>query len=151
LRGKREALLKEVQRVYQLYVDGKLDGDGFSQFHKPLQERQRQLDEEVPRLQAEVDLLKVDHLSADSVFEEAEDLYSRWPSLSRDEKQRVAETITEKIIIGKDEVTINLCSLPSSEKLTKEQRKLAADRSCIRRSAHSRAVCWRGLHIRRRL
>ena len=46
-----------------------------------------QLDEEVPRVQAEVDLLKVNHLSADQVLSEANDLYGRWPSLSRDEKQ----------------------------------------------------------------
>src|SRR5438128_3505950 len=68
--GRQEEVRQETQRVYKLYVDGKLDGDGFTQFYKPLQERQRQLDDEVPRVQAEVDLLKINHLSADQVLTE---------------------------------------------------------------------------------
>ena len=75
--------------------------------------------------QAEVDLLKIDHLSADHVVSEARDLYSRWPRLEREEKHRIIESITEKIVIGRGEIDITLCHLPTSEELTKEQRKLA--------------------------
>jgi site-specific DNA recombinase len=124
LTKQQDELRQETERVYKLYVDGKIDGDGFSQFFKPLQERQRQLDDEVPRVQAEVDVLKINHLSADQVLSEANDLYARWPSLSRDEKQKIVESITDSIIIGKDEIGINLCHLGSSEEATKEQRKL---------------------------
>jgi site-specific DNA recombinase len=110
--------------VYKLYVDQQLTGESFAKFYKPLEERQNQLDEELPRLQAEVDLLKINHLSADKVVAEAKDLHERWPSLTREEKQKIVESITEKIIIGKDSIDISLCCLPSSEKLVKEQRML---------------------------
>ncbi len=120
----REEVGREAQRAYKLYIDEKIDGEGFNQFYKPLQERQRQLDEEIPSRQAEVDLLRVNHLSADHVPTEASDLHARWPALSREEKQGIVESITESIVIGKDEIHINLCHLPSSEKVTTEQRKL---------------------------
>jgi len=126
LTAEREKLGQEIDRVYRLYVDEKLDGDGFAQFYKPLDERRKQLDEELPRLQAEVDLRKIDQLSASQVLSEANDLYGRWPHLEREEKHRVIQSITEKIVIGpKDEIAISLCHLPSSEEMTKEQRKLA--------------------------
>lgn len=121
---KREEIQREVKRVYDLYVSGKLDTDGFGEFYQPLQERQRQVDEEIPRVQAEVDVLKINQLSSDHVLAEAQTLHARWPSLTREEKQRIVESITERIVIGKDEIDITLCHLPSSEELTKEQRKL---------------------------
>jgi site-specific DNA recombinase len=126
LSGEEEKLKAEIDRVYRLYVDAKLNGDGFAGFYRPLDERRKQLNEEIPRLQAEVDLLKIDHLAADHVVSEARDLYSRWPRLERDEKHRIIESITEKIVIGRGEIDITLCHLPSSEELTKEQRKLVA-------------------------
>jgi site-specific DNA recombinase len=124
LEAKRAEIQDEIQRVYKLYVDKKLDGEGFERFYKPLQERQRQTDEELPRLQAEVDLLKINSLSSDAILTEAQDLHARWPKLTREEKQRIVESVTEKIVVGKGEVNISLCHLPSSEEMTKEQHKL---------------------------
>ena len=124
LEVERDKVRQEVDRVYRLYVDSQLDGEGFSRFYKPLQERQVQLDDEIPRLQAEVDVLKINHLSSDRILAEAKDLYGRWPSLNREEKRRVVESITDKIVVGKDEISISLCYLPSSEEMTKEQRTL---------------------------
>jgi site-specific DNA recombinase len=126
LTGEQEKLKQEIDRVYRLYVDSKLDGEGFAGFYRPLDERRKELNEEIPRLQAEVDLLKIDHLSADHILSEARDLYSRWPRLDRDEKHRIIESITEKIVIGRGEIDITLCYIPSSEEMTKEQRKLVA-------------------------
>jgi site-specific DNA recombinase len=125
LRQEQENVEREIQRIYRLYADGGLTADGFGKFYRPLEERQKQLDEEVPRLQAEVDVLKIGHLSTDKILSKAKDLYGRWPHLNRDEKQRIVESITEKIIIGKDDISINLCYLPSSEELTKWQRNLS--------------------------
>lgn len=122
----QEKVEAEIQRVYRLHMEGQLDGEGFGRFYRPLQERQKQLDDEVPRLQAEVDVLKIDHLSMGQVLVEAQDLYSRWPHLNREEKHRVIESITEKVVVGNGEIDISLCHLPSSENMTKEQRKLPA-------------------------
>jgi site-specific DNA recombinase len=115
---------QEIKRVYQLYMDGGVSAEGFSRFHKPLEERQRQLESEIPRLQAELDVLKINQISSDEVLTEARDLYGGWPRLNREEKQRVVESITDKIVVGKGEIAISLCYLPSSEIMTKEQRRL---------------------------
>jgi len=120
-----EKVRQEVERIYKLYSEAKIDADGFGRFYKPLQQRQTQLEEELPRLQAEVDLLKMNHLSSDKILSEAKDLYDRWPSLNREEKRRVVDSITEKLTIGRDAIDISLCHLPFSEDVTKEQTKLA--------------------------
>jgi len=78
----------------------------------------------VPRLQAELDALKINQLSSEEIIAEASDLYGRWPHLSFEEKRRIVESITEKIVIGKDDVSISLCYLPSYEELTKKHRML---------------------------
>jgi len=79
-----------------------------------LEERLKQLDEEIPRLQAEVDLLKISYHSKDQVVTNARDLYSRWPTLEYQEKRKVTESLTERITIGHGEISIDLCYLPSS-------------------------------------
>jgi site-specific DNA recombinase len=124
LEDEQASLQDEIGRVYRLYVEGQLSPEGFGGFYKPLEERQRQLSEELPRLQAEVDLLTINTLSADRILSEAKDLYQRWPSLTRDEKQRIVESITDKIVVGKDEISVTLCALPTSKELVKEQSML---------------------------
>jgi len=105
---------QEIDKVYRLYIDEKIDSDGFGVKYKPLNERKKQIEDQVPQLQAEIDFLKVQYMSSDEILSEAKDLYSRWPKLNNEEKRRIIETITEKIIIGADDITINLCYLPPS-------------------------------------
>lgn len=121
--SERDNTEREIQRNHRLYLDEKLDGDEFAAVYKPLFARKKQLDDEIPKLQAELDLLKVNSVSADEVLAEASDLYTRWPKFERELKRRVVESITDKIVIGVDEVSINLAHIPSSrEELTKKQR-----------------------------
>jgi len=89
--------------------------------YRPLEERRKALEEEIPRLQGEVDFLKIEYLSSGQVISEARDLYSRWPELNFEEKRKIVENIVEKILIGKDEVQIDLCYLPSSFKEVTEK------------------------------
>jgi len=119
-----EKVKSEIERVYRLYQDGELAPDGFGRFFRPLEEREKQLEADVPRLQAELDALKINRLSTEEIIAEATDLYGRWPHLSFEDKRRIVESITEKIVIGKDDVSISLCYLPSSEELTKTHRGL---------------------------
>lgn len=133
--AEREALLEnhrrelakvneEMERVYGLFTMKQIDGEGFARFYKPLEIRKKQLDSEEPRLQAEVDVVRISNLSADLVVNEATVLYSSWPEFSFDEKRRIVESIVKKIVIGKEDVVITLCDLPSSEELTKKHRML---------------------------
>jgi len=86
---------------------------GFGEKYHPLSERIKQLDDQIPALQAELDILKIAHLSQEEIITEARDLYSRWPTLPTEEKRRIVETITDRIVIGNVEVEINLFYMPS--------------------------------------
>jgi hypothetical protein len=108
--------------VYRLYVDEKLNGDQFADLYKPLDERKKQLEDEALKLEAEVANLKVNTVSADEVLSEATDLYGKWAGLEREVKRRIVESITDNIVVGTDEIAVNLKYLPSLEELTKEQR-----------------------------
>src|SRR3984957_9128489 len=48
----------EMTRTHRLYLDGGITTQGFGQFYKPAEERLNQLVAELPKLQAEVDLMK---------------------------------------------------------------------------------------------
>jgi site-specific DNA recombinase len=120
----KKKLESEMEKVYKAYVNDEITMQVFGQYHKPLEERGRQLENRMPDLQGEIDFLKIQYLSSDQVLSEARDLYSRWKDLSPEEKRKVVENITDKIMIGKEDVTINLAYLPSSPKtMAAEQRK----------------------------
>lgn len=135
LKEKEELLLaleKEAQRVkgemdkvMKLYLEEQISSSGFGKQYKPLEERLNQLEDQIPELQGEIDFLKISFLSSDEIFTEAEDLYSRWPQLQSEEKRKIVENITEKVTVGKDEISISLCYLPSStEFMASGQRNL---------------------------
>lgn len=119
-----EKVRQETDRTYRLYLDKQLTSEAFGKFFKPLEERQKQIDEEIPRIQAEIDFLRIESFSSDQVMNDAHDLQARWPTLERDEKRKIVECITKKIVIAKDEISIDLCYLPSSKELSKRNWSL---------------------------
>lgn len=115
---------EEMTRTHKLYLDGHITGPGFGEFYKPAEERLKQLTQELPKLQAEVDYLKINTLTADAVITEANALYGRWLTLPTDERRKIAETLCQRITIGRDEIDITLSYLPTSEEPCKSQQQL---------------------------
>ena len=113
----------EIERVYRLYQEGQLDPAGFGKFYKPLEERKGQLEADIPRLQAEIDSGRVQTLSAEEVASQAQQLHQLWPTMEPSEKREIVEAITEKIVVGKDEINITLCYLPPGKDMAKRWRK----------------------------
>lgn len=108
---------RETDRLYDLYQSEMIDKYGFKEKYRLLAERRDQLNDQIPKLQAEIDILKISQLSQETAIEEARNLYSHWPSLPFEEKRRTAEAIIEKIIIGDGEIDINLFYTPPPVKL----------------------------------
>jgi hypothetical protein len=106
-----------MEKTYRAYINDEIPMEGLGRHYKPLEERLKQINAQIPEIQGEIDFLKIQYLSSDQIFSEAKDLYSRWPELTREEKRRIIENITEKITIGNDDVTINLTYLPSSSEM----------------------------------
>lgn len=120
-----DKIRQEMAKVYKLYVSDEISPKGFGDCYRPLEERLSQVGERIPELQAEIDFLKIQHLSSDQMFHDARDLYTRWPDLSKEEKRGIIEHITEQIVVTDDEVTITLAYLPAhSELIANEQQNL---------------------------
>jgi len=118
---------QEMDKTYRLYLDDEITSQGFGTRYKPMEQRLKQIGDQIPELQGEIDFLKIQYVSKDEILSEAKDLYSRWQQLESQEKRKIVESITEKIIIGTEDVTINLCYLPSppptiSKVMASEQR-----------------------------
>lgn len=110
----RKKLGAEIDKLYDLYQSGFIDKAGFGAKYSPLAAQLAQIDDELPALQAELDVLRIGHLSHEEIVSEARDLYGRWPELPFDERRRIVEAITEQIVVGVGEVEITLFYAPTS-------------------------------------
>ena len=120
-----ETLHKKMHEYVSLRVNKELTADRFKEFYEPIEERLAQLEKQLPELEAEIDFLKIQYLSSDTVLREAKDLYDRWPKLPFEEKRSIVELITEQIVIGKADITFKLSYLPnvhSSQNAGNKQR-----------------------------
>lgn len=114
----------EMTQTHRLYVDGHITAQGFGSFYKPAEEQLNQLTTELPRLQGEVDVMKVNQISGEDVLTEADTLYNRWPGLAIDDRRKIAETLCEKITIGEGKIRITFTGAPSSGELCNNLTRL---------------------------
>ena len=131
----QEKAASEMEKVYRLYVEDAISPAGFKERYRPLEERRRQLGEEILRLRSEVDFLKLQHLTTDRVVTHAQDLYTRWEDLPFEERRRIAESIVGRITVGKEDVAINLSYFPSLSEMMAERSHTDMDSS--RRAART--------------
>jgi len=139
LEAERKRITKEMEKVYDLYMADQMTKDGFGKKYKPLETRLRQVEDQIPEVQAEADFLKIRYLSSDEMLSAARDLYARWPELESQEKRNIVESITEKITVGTDEVVIDLCYLPSITSNGNPSKLMATKQQNLRDSWRRRA------------
>jgi site-specific DNA recombinase len=106
----------EMEKLYRLFVSDHISGQLFSERNSPLEERLRQLEDEIPKVQGETDFLRLQLRSSTEVLSEARDLYSRWPKLLFAERRQIVESITDRILVGDNEITIQLAYLPNESR-----------------------------------
>lgn len=120
-----EKVRSEMRKVYQLYQGDKITPDGFGKLYRPLEDQERSLATEYPKLQGEVDAMEMRSISADQVVEEATNLHRQWPKFTADEKRSIIESIVEKLVVAGDSIDITYSYMPSSEEFTIRQRNLS--------------------------
>ncbi len=108
----RERLTKEADKLYRLYQEDALTVEGFRERHRPLEARLAGLGAEIPRLQGEIDFLKVRTVMSEEIMSRTRDLAHEWQAMDRAQKRVVVESLVERITIGKDTVEIDLVALP---------------------------------------
>ncbi|MGE0635822.1 MAG: recombinase family protein [Bacteroidia bacterium] len=108
-----KTIQKKLDTLIELRQNNEIPREGFSKHYTPLFEQLQQIEKQTPELQGEIDVLIQQSLSSDQIFHEAKDLSAQWSNLSYDEKRMIVENITERIEIGKADITINLNYLPT--------------------------------------
>lgn len=81
------------------------------------------MEEYLPVLEAELDFLKIQHISSDTVLDDLKSIYDNWSILPFDEKRSIIETITERIEIDTDSINISLCYQPNAQLFSKMLEK----------------------------
>lgn len=117
-------LQAEDERLYQLYQGGQFTAEEYGRRFRPLADRRAQLEDEIPALTAQCDLMRITLASELEAFSEAKDLYGHWEELATSEKRILVEAITDKIVVGREEIEIQLISLPMAEKRLDRERNL---------------------------
>jgi site-specific DNA recombinase len=106
-------LRKRMEELVHLRIEGEISKEDFAVFYKPIEEQVRQLENQLPEIEAEIDFLKIQSLSTETVQQEAKDLYNRWPELPFEEKRSIIEVITNKIVIHPETIDISLSYQPT--------------------------------------
>ncbi len=130
-----DRLVKKTEHHTNLRIERELSKEEFARFYKPAELRLRQIEAQLPELQAEIDFLKIQYLSSDTILQDAKDLYDNWPKLPFQEKRSIVETITEKIVINSADIDISLSYLPTPDLFQNAGNKQRNFRDSWKRSA----------------
>lgn len=115
-----ERIKRRMDDLIRMRLDGELTKEAFGTHHKPLEEQLFQIYGQLPKVQADIDFLKIQHLSSDSVFSEAASLQEKWGTMAFDEKRSVVEAVTESIKIGNDDISFKFAYAPTSFKMAEK-------------------------------
>jgi len=123
LQKKERILGEELGNMIRLNTKGVLSDNDFSEQYDPLSEQRSQVRVHIADTQSELTNLNQYVLDSDQILDETKDLHSRWEQLTFEDKRTVVELIVQDIIVGVDEIDINLfCSqsaIPSRHPLLK--------------------------------
>jgi len=112
LEKERASVSRDMDKIYDLYLKDGIAADAFGERYRPLEDRRKQIDETLPKLEAALDIFRINIRSKDVIISEARDLYGRWSKMKFEEKRYIVETIVDRITIAKDDIVIDLHFLP---------------------------------------
>lgn len=112
--NKLTKIRKEIKDLIDLRIKGELNAETLAPYIKPLEEQANQLEYQLPALEAEVDFLRIEQLSSETVLHGAKDLYKNWKTLPFEEKRSIIEVITKDITVSKSAININLSYQPNT-------------------------------------
>lgn len=121
LKTERDRVKTEADKCFELYQSGALTVFQFKERFQPLDARKREIEREIPRIEGEIAAQSADEVSCDFVAKEGRSFYHEWPKMDEGKKRAVVEMFLRGITVGKDDMTINLFTLPVFEKVTDGQ------------------------------
>lgn len=103
----------EMEKKMDLYMAGQIPKDRFGEHYNPLDVQLRQIEKTIPEIEAEIDVLKIEHMNGDVVKHEAKSMYDRWSTLEKEAKRSFVEQVTSRITVGSDAISIRFRYHPS--------------------------------------
>ncbi|HLP32163.1 MAG TPA: recombinase family protein [Bacteroidia bacterium] len=113
LENESKRIENEMQDLLKLHTRKEIPTDGFGKFYAPLDTQLKQIEEAKPKLQAQIDFIKMEALNSGQLLHEAKTLYDRWPTLELESKRYIVEEITQNVTIGSEEISIKFSYTPS--------------------------------------
>lgn len=107
-----QKLIQKLNHILELYTEGNLTKESFKSHHNPVYEKQTQIELSIMELQGEIDALKFQSLDNSQTLHDAQNLHKHWNNFTNEEKKGIIETITKSIIVGKEDIEINLSYIP---------------------------------------
>jgi site-specific DNA recombinase len=123
LKTEQTKIQTEMKKIYRLYMEDNISPDGFGNAYRPLENQLKEISDQIPDLQSEVDFLKIQYLASDETVSEFQSLYERWKTLSSEDKRIIVEHSVERITVGEGEIDIELGYLPSSSELMASRQR----------------------------
>jgi site-specific DNA recombinase len=114
LKDEQVATNNKSQKFLDLYTNNDISREGFTRSNKPLDKRLNELEESIPKLEAEISLLKSQMMDEAELNHSSANLYQKWSSFSEEDKVSIIKNLTDKITVNKNEVEIKLHFLPSA-------------------------------------
>lgn len=112
---KRAQLIKKMDELVHLRLNGELTREHLAALYKPSEEQVNQLNISIQELEAEIDFRRIQLNSSDYVLNEAKALYKEWGDMQFSQKRAIAETVTDYITVGSDDINIALAYLPGAQ------------------------------------
>lgn len=108
LNKEAEKLQGKLDKLIELHSNKELATDGFKNHYNPPYEQLQQVKAQISVIEGEVLALRQNEESSKYLFSEAHNLYERWKTLKKEEKRDIIESITDSIVVDKEDITINL-------------------------------------------
>ena len=135
-----EILLKEKKKIQadmdkkmELYMAGQIPKHRFGEYYTPLDTQLRQIENSIPAIESEIDILKVEYASGTTVKTEAKELSHQWASMPLDEKRQTVEKVTSRITITGDEITLRFKYSPAFFQNREKDPQIGTVSGCLLR------------------
>jgi len=102
----------KIQNLFDILYENLIDKKTFSKRQQVLSERKTQIENEIPRLQGEVDFLSIAEQGRDFVISKTLFLSNVFNELTYDEKKVAATELLQEIVIQKNNVMLVFAYLP---------------------------------------
>ena len=103
---------KKIDSLLELWSDKAIVKSTFTGKYRDLCQRKEQLEDEIPRNQANIDHFKITETGKDYILSQTQFLYSLWDTLKVEEKDKIIRELVDEITVKKDELKFQLFYLP---------------------------------------